>query len=316
MIDFAVVVPIGPGQKELDRVDDLLDSIRHYEPQTPWLIFIDDDQEARQLAKKFRLPVNCTAVSILNPRRGRGRGDRDGLCIANLVALSWLNEHTNVRFAIKMDSDALVIAPFAQKLQLAFEASSGVGIIGSGYMLTCNQEPRNFAKDGYSMRKLRSPIAIWREPLTPGQHIQISLWGRLKTVRSHVLTAIENGYHPGEHCQGGAYAMSAQFIRLMAIRGYLQDPLLWRGIPCCEDVMMGMYARAVGLYLKDFNDTNQVFGIQHTGLPYTPEQLLDRGYSLIHSIKNDPNFSEEQIREFYRNLRNARSTGKRIELEQ
>jgi hypothetical protein len=307
MIDFAVVLPIGPGQKELDRVDDLLDSIRCYEPQTPWLIFIDDDPEDRQLTKKFKLPVNCTAVSIPNPRRGRGAGDRGGLCVANLVALSWLNEHTNVKFALKMDSDALVIAPFAQKLEQAFEASPGVSIIGSSYRVTCNQEPRNIAKDGYSMRKLRSPIAIWREPLTPGQHIQISLWGRLKTVRSHVLTAIKNGYRPGEHCQGGSYAMSAQFIRLMAIHGYLQDPLLWRDIPCCEDVMMGMYARAVGLYSKDFNDTNQVFGIQHMGLPDTPRRLLKRGYSLIHSTKNDPNFSEEQIRDFYRNHRTTRS---------
>lgn len=312
MIDFAVVLPIGPGQKEIDRVADLLDSIQRYEPQIPWLVFIDDDRVDRQLAKKFKLPARCTAVSIPNPRQGRGVGDRGGLCVANLVALSWIHEHTDARFALKMDSDALVIAPFAQKLQQAFAASPEVGIIGSAHQLTCNRELKNSAKDGYSMRKLRSLVAVWREPLTPGQHIQLSLWGKLKTVRSHVWTAIENGYRYGEHCQGGAYAVSTQLIRRMATRGYLQDPLLWVDIPCCEDVMMGMYARAVGLHLKDFNDTNQVFGIQHTGLPDTPERLLDRGYSLIHSIKNDSSFSEEQIRDFYRNCRSLPSPLKNL----
>jgi hypothetical protein len=308
MLDFAIVLPVGPGHKELDRVADLMDSIRCYEPQTPTLLFIDDALEDRQLAQKFRLPRHCTAVSIPNPRRGRGVGDRGGLCVANMVALAWLCEHANVKFAVKMDSDALVIGPFAQKLHQAFEGAPEAGIIGSAHMLTCNREPTKFEKDGYSMRKLLSPIAVWREPLTPGQHLQISLSGKLKTVRTHVLTAMKRGYRPGEHCQGGAYAVSSQFIRRMATRGYLQDLLLWRDIPCCEDVMMGMYARAVGLHLKDFNNTHQVFGIQHMGLPDTLERLIERGYSLIHSLKNDPRFSEEQIREFYRIRRAAVAT--------
>jgi hypothetical protein len=310
MINFAIVIPTGPGSKEMDRVADLVDSIRHYEPETPLLLFIDDSQAGRQLHKQFARSNRTKAVSISNPRCGRGIGDRGGLCVANLVALSWLCEHTDVKFAIKMDSDALAIQPFAQKLHQAFEEAPSVGIIGSAHTLTCNREPAKFQKNGYLMRKLKSPFAIWREPLplAIGQHIQISLSGKLKTVRSHILAALENHYFFGEHCQGGAYAMSGRFIRRMAICGYLQDPLLWRDIPCCEDVMMGMYVRAVGMDFKDFNDTNQVFGIQHMGLPDTLEGLVERGYSLIHSTKNHAGFSEESIREFYRNRRNAVKT--------
>jgi len=303
MVNFAVFLPIGPGQNEIDRAADLLDSIRFYEPQIPWLVFVDDAQEDRQLVKKFSLPKNCTAVSLVNPRRGGGVGDRGGLCVANMVAFSWIHEYTDASFVLKMDSDALVISPFAQKIQQAFEISPEVGIIGSAHKLSCNGEKRNVFNDGYSMRKLHSPFAVWREPLKPGQHIQVSLWGKLKTIRTHVREAINQGYCFGEHCQGGAYAVSIQLIRRMAVRGYLQDPMLWVDVPCCEDVMMGMYARAVGLQLKDFNDKNNIFGIQHVGLADTPNGMLERGYSVIHSIKNDPNFSEEQIRTFYRQRR-------------
>ncbi len=51
------------------------------------------------------------------------------------------------------------------------------------------------------------------------------------------------------------------------------------------------------------------FGVKHVGLPDTPQRLLDRGYSVIHSVKSDARVGEEEIRAFYRQRRAADPAG-------
>jgi len=42
----------------------------------------------------------------------------------------------------------------------------------------------------------------------------------------------------GEHCQGGAYAVSSKLINRLFKRGLLEDPLFWLDVPFGEDRMM------------------------------------------------------------------------------
>jgi hypothetical protein len=136
---------------------------------------------------------------------------------------------------------------------------------------------------------------VLRRLLAPWQ-----VWGRRAIIKRLVVSALGRGYHLGEHCLGGAFAVSAEMIDRMAGRGYLDDPLLWNRAGCPDDVMLGIYARAVGMRCANLTREHEPFGLKFVGLPDTPDRLLARGFSIIHSIKNDGRFSEEEIRAFYR----------------
>jgi hypothetical protein len=60
--------------------------------------------------------------------------------------------------------------------------------------------------------------------------------------------------------------------------------------------MLGVQARALGLELRDLH---AVFGLRHVGLPDTPQRLADRGFALIHSVRNDPAHDESEVRAFF-----------------
>jgi len=89
----------------------------------------------------------------------------------------------------------------------------------------------------------------------------------------------------------------------MLANKYLDDTALWLPIDCPEDVMVGIYTKAVGCDYFSYVARDEVFGVRHRGLDDTPQGLLDRGYSVIHAVKNDPNVSEAEIRKFYKDRR-------------
>src|SRR5262249_54781885 len=90
-------------------------------------------------------------------------------------------------------------------------------------------------------------------------------------------------------------------------RGYLSAPEIWVDAPVPEDVMMGMYTRAVGLRSMDFSMAGQPFANHYRGLPYAPRELVRRSHAIIHSVKRDAEFPAEEIR---RSCRQRRSVGR------
>jgi hypothetical protein len=157
MVHVAVVMLVGPGQKEIDRTADTLDSIWAYEPHVAWCVLIDDSLHDRDLARRFSIPPTTNAVSIMNPRYGRGIGILGGGCTGSLSALSWIHKHTSASFSLKLDTDALVIAPFVEKIQRAFDAMPVVGMLGS-YDIACDGSKRDFSGWGREVRKWSAPL--------------------------------------------------------------------------------------------------------------------------------------------------------------
>jgi hypothetical protein len=122
-------------------------------------------------------------------------------------------------------------------------------------------------------------------------------------MRRHISDAMRAGYEAGEHVSGGAYAATRTLLDRMFEKKYLAERHCWADSAMSEDVMMGIYARACGLTIEGLAADGETFGVKHVGLPDTPQRLLERGYSVIHSLKNDARFTEDQIREFYREHR-------------
>jgi hypothetical protein len=293
--DFAVAIPVAPGPAEAARAEDLLASLRVYEPDVPRIVLVDDEPGGRRLEG---LRAGDRVAVIPNPRGGRGIGTLGGTCTATLAALVWVHAHAPGAHCVRLDTDALVIAPFAEKIAGALEARSNAGVVGS-YDRTCNGEPRDFSSWAGVARTHARPIWTWRHPPRRGRYVQVAVGGRLGAVRGEVRAALANGYAPGEHCLAAACVVTARMIDGMATAGMLDDPTRWLNTRFGDDIMLGVQARALGHELVGMVDDGEPFGLRHIGLADTPERLVARGFSFIHSVKNDPDVSEAEIREFF-----------------
>lgn len=300
--NFSVLLGVGPGDLEIERTADFLDSLFLHEPTVSTVVLVDDGGHDRQLAERFRAPKGCRIISVVNPRRRTGVGWGGALCTSVILGLKWLHRNADSAFVLKVDTDSLIIAPFAHLIVESFEALPEAGLLGS-YDRHPNGGLRDFGPCGKSVRKLAHYLSFCRYPAVKWHIVQQAVWGRGAVRRAHIHTALKLGYTLGEHCQGGGYAISHELVDRMAERGYLDDPFLWQRVNITEDVMLGLYARAVGLKLYGLTMVGEPFGIQYKGLADTPQGLLDRGYAVIHSVKEDPRFTEDEIRAFFRDHR-------------
>ena len=51
-VPFAVVMPIGPGDKEVERARDVVESLIAYEPENFILVLVDDVPSGRPLVER------------------------------------------------------------------------------------------------------------------------------------------------------------------------------------------------------------------------------------------------------------------------
>jgi hypothetical protein len=286
-----VIVPLGPGAEEEERLHQLLASLYTHEPDIGPVVIVDDGPAARRLD----LPPGRVQV-LANPRAGKGVPTLGGLCCATLAGLHHLALSTDVRFALRLDTDALVIAPFADRLAAAFARRPGVGVLGS-YERVCNGHVRQFPVWEPALRKLSHRVSVWRHPARRGRYLQVALSGRRAAVREEIHAALANGYRWGEHCQGGGYAMSRALLDRLAALGMLDDALRWRDTRIGEDVMVGVLTRAAGLRLDDDVEPDEgLFAVAHAGLPLPPDRLLAGGFAIVHSVKRTQGWDEPQLR--------------------
>ncbi len=278
----AVLIPAGPGRDERERVLDLLDALAAHEPALGAVVIVDDDRRPRAA---WPLAVEV----IANPRAGRGIGTLGGTVAATLAGLAHLHRHAPGAWVLRLDADALVIGPVAERVEAAWRP--GDGILGS-CSRTCNGEPRDVRGWSREVRRHERPVWAWRRP--PRR----PLWARPADpfVRGVLREARAHGYAPGEHCVAAGCALSAALVGALAARGWLARPERWLGARLGDDIVLGAMSRACGLALRD---CHAVFGIKHIGLADTPERLLERGFAVVHSTKNDPAASEASVRSFF-----------------
>lgn len=299
---FAALVAVGPSPAEIDRVSDLVDSLAAYEPGPWYFVMVDDGRADRDLVRQIRFPLNASPVSVLHDRTEQKSGytKAKGICSVILTGLNWIARHAeDARFTLKLDTDALVIAPLAQRIAAAMDANPDVGMLGA-YSKTPNGTDRDISRNAAIIRNLHKPPIPWMRPRMAYRALRDRITGgTLAEVRRHLTAARRNGYAYGEHCLGGAYAVSNELVRRTHDRGFLTDPSLWLNIDSPEDVMLGMYTKATGLRHMNCVDAGEVFGVRHEGLPFELPELVSRGYGVIHSIKNDKRYSEREVRDFF-----------------
>jgi hypothetical protein len=227
-------------------------------------------------------------ITLARPYRDRGEPLLGRLSAGILLALRAVHEAGSADFVLRLDTDALVIAPFAAAVSGFLQGHPRTGMLGT-LGCTCRRDEPYYGCEARAV----SDVMLARD----------------RHVRAHARRAIANGYVAKEYCQGGAYVLPSRTVERMARRGYLAAPEIWLDAPVPEDVMMGMYTRAVGLRSMDFSMPGQPFANHYRGLPYPPRELVRRGHAIVHSVKRDPDFSEAEIRRFFRV---ARTSGPRV----
>ena len=296
---FAVAVAVGPGPREVERLRDLAASIAFYEPAAPGtLVLVDDHPTPRHLERELALPSSIRVASLHHPRHGAPVKYRvgKGICSAVMLALGCAQRETDAGLILKLDTDSLVIAPFRERLSSAFARDASLAILGA-HTLTPTGEPRDWSHHVRRIREIARPPFAWRRPFSSFAKRRAPA---ARMVGGLIDAAMPHGYDVGEHCMGGGYAVSRAFLDRAAAANYFERPERWTAVDLPEDVVVSLHARALGMRLANHVLPGETFGVRYIGLPMPPERLAANGYAVIHAVKNDPKFSEEAIRDFFR----------------
>src|SRR5205814_2193297 len=118
-----------------------------------------DGASDRKLTQHFSFPSDWQTLSVPHPRRqfpdravkaNRGKG----ICAAILQGLATVAKQApEARFTLKMDTDALVIGPFVEKLVSLVEQHPNTGTIGA-YDRTPSGTPRDISKNAVTVKNL------------------------------------------------------------------------------------------------------------------------------------------------------------------
>jgi len=305
-----IVVPVGPGRQELERLSDLLDSVLCCGPGLDALVVIDDGEEPRDLLAL--VPPGLPEPVVLRPPKPRRPGHVfDAMTAGTLSFAAWLARADAADYLVKLDTDALLIGDFRPSLSGAIARQPDVGVWGAHRFNRPGTAPRDFTVWHRPLRRALAPVALqphrWRR--FPGLHVAVH--GRALRTRQFLRAAMSeadrHGYQRGEHCLGGAYAVTATAARAMLARGYLDDPLCTVGSGLGEDVVLGLLARAAGLRLDSLVGPGEAFAVRYRGLLASPEQLVAAGHAIVHSVKDSPYGTEAELRTRFRELRRERA---------
>jgi hypothetical protein len=301
---FCAFILLGPDPADLGRIADLADSLFTYEPNVIAVVIANDSACDGELAERISAPPGCRVAVLKNPL---SRHDFPSLAPNDLMGYSWIYRNLSVNFVMKLDTDALVIAPFSETIEETFSAQPDVGMLGL-LSNSCNRSRSSFHAD-HQLTEIVDTAMHLRATLAGDEAAlrqSLDAWhpGRNGTIPGFMrfcerVAPLHDTGFLGEHCNGGAYALSSEMLERMAQRGLLFDSPLWTMFPFSEDRMMGLYCALVGLRPADFSNDGEPFGTQSSGLAFPPQELIDRGYSIVHSVKNDPDMGEDSVRRFF-----------------
>ena len=309
-LPLCLLVPFGPGPRELSRLDDLVEACLTYADLPLHFVVVNDGNDPAALARlAARHGVALTVRT--NPRCGAGDGWMGGLAVGSyqaatfhlithgaFKALLWIARNLPCAAVLKIDTDALVINGFARQIADIFAADATLGMAGNFDTLTGVPVPSGH---------IITTRLYWRSKRVSHdrelRRITFSLWGWRRRIRLLIQRAVRNGYVLGDWCQGGAYALSPVFLQRLAADPAFARPLDFLHIDFCEDVLMALIVHALGLKIHYTAGPSRLFASKWKGLFAEPAALAEAGHGVVHSVKEHPGLPEDAIREFFRNRR-------------
>jgi glycosyltransferase involved in cell wall biosynthesis len=283
-VDLVVVLPVGP-ECQIEFVQDTIDSIKAYTNPNRAIILIDDSD------KDTCSKVDYRDSDIIILRNFENKGKMGGLYLSLSRAYAYALQNLTFKILLRMDTDTLIIEKNPEEDAIRyFEQNKNLGQIGS-YKVDCNGKPRDFS---WAARELFYE--------TCSRHHFIHHPIRFMALRKTLISAMKNGYMPGEHIIGAAYFCTSECFKKLVEANLLGRPEFGAS-NLAEDHIMGLLVRSLGMELGDFATGDKPLGIKWRGLPDSPERLVARGKKIIHSVRFWEDMKEAEIREFFRSKR-------------
>lgn len=282
---FGVLIPVGPGDREIARLHDLLAELAaHEDKRDVFLAIADDDPISRQIQ------VDWPSVEVFRTDvRERGEViDAYGAMVAATLQGLRICRERSVDMVVKLDTDAAVIAAFSNGIRAAFERSPTLGVVGS-YDVTSTGGRRDWSVWASRLRRAHLPLRVVRT--SRGRLSLRYKWRRDRDAVRRLTGAACRHAPEGAHCLGGAYAVSGAFLECVEL-----DSERWLGTGLGEDVVVGILCSAVGLRMRSLVGHGEPFALAWRGLPASPAEIGGRGHSLVHSVKAGTLEDERAIR--------------------
>lgn len=299
-----VAIPLAPGQADIERTSEILESIKVYESLVTDVILLDDGPEDRKLEGRFTPPPGVK-IHSLRPKRGSNAdGKRGGLCHNIIQMFAYALRQTQADMVLRMDTDAAIVGPFVERAasELA-RAGSKAGLLGC-----CRYGPDNETRSlepwNHVFRSLSKPVGIsWRSPRVGNfsPFVNVALTGGRRVIQRRIRDALNNGYRLGESPMGGAYLVTRAMLIKWEQIGILDEGWIWEPTVVSEDAMAAVYTHASGFEMADSYrprtrpGEGDIFAVMWKGLHDHPRRAAKSGYVILHSIKKFNFMTEQEI---------------------
>lgn len=294
-LKIAVTIPCGPSPTEETGVEDIVAALAAYEPGVGpvWII---NDRGNRQNLEAILERHHVAGKVLDHPRAGQGNHWLGRLTFGLLHAMEKIRTETPDHHILKIDTDGLIVGPFVERLGRVLESEPAAGMIGS----TDTQNGRDGNWWEYRAYKMSRRITRL------DGHFWHSLTGPRAKIRRLILRAVGHGYRYGQSVIGGSYLITAEANRRIGTLDALRDVGVSANDAFGEDIFFGFVVSATGLKIVSREEPGWVFGVRWKGLAgQTLEAVAARDNPIIHSVKDEPPFSEKTTREFFRVRRPA-----------
>ena len=283
-VRIVVVIPVGPSS---EHVWDTLESVRAFIDPSRAVILLNDTGSGALAASAARFPD----VYVLSaPVRGGGTYGR--LWVNTAGCYAWACARFRFDVLLRMDTDALILGPGIEDAALRrLQECPGTGLLGS-FRTGPDGGARDFTWAGNTLRR-EAGLLGWRHP---------RLRSRLRTLTRE---AAKSGYLPGEHALGGALIHSAEAVRTLASRGFLDLPEM-AASRLGDDMICALLTMAAGFRIGDFGRPGEPLALRWIGLPDHPDALLAGSALITHSVRSYKDLDEVAIRTRFADARHGR----------
>lgn len=280
-----IYVPVGPGTR-FDFLLDTLRSIERFADPRHRLLLVDDSAEGLGARAKEAMPE--IDVLVLREPGSDAVYDVDGgLFVKVTRAVRYATTTYSFQALMRLDTDALMCNPGADTRAIELLSSNPrLGMLGS-YRTRCDGHDR--AADFPGIARL-----VRRNESSPDE-------GLASVMRSLLSEACANGYEYGEHALAPGSILSRGACEALSAHPLYGDERFGKA-GLCDDHIHAMFLRAVGLELGDFACDDLPLGTWSENIEWSPEELVRRGKSVVHSVRGYGDWNEDAVRTEFRRL--------------
>ena len=280
-----IYVPVGPATR-FEFLLDTLRSIERFADPRHRLLLVDDSAEGLGARAKEAMP-EIDVLVLREPGSDAVYDVNGGLFTKVTRAIRYATTTYSFQALMRLDTDALMCNPGADTRAIELLSSNPrLGMLGS-FRTRCDGHDR--AADFPGIGKL-----VRRNESSPDEELA-------SVMRSLLSEACANGYEYGEHVLAPGSVMSRGACEALSAHPLYGDERFGKA-GLCDDHIHSMFIRAVGLESGDFACDDLPLGTWSWHIQWSPEELVRRGKSVVHSVRGYGDWNEDVVRAEFRRL--------------